>query len=97
MTPHVDKVVVVERNTMNRSSITAFAAAALLGAAVVCPGPASARPAEPVPAADQQMDGMDAVMMIDRSMWECMYGANPGIPRAVSNDRGVMFYCMHQH
>lgn len=64
-------------------------------------GTAQASPAIPVPAAPgdgmvpgDSIDGTDAMMMVQRMMWECMYGGNPGVPRAILQDRGVQFVCM---
>ena len=43
---------------------------------------------------DEQSDGDAAVMTMMHALGECMYGVTPGVPRAISNDRGVMIFCM---
>lgn len=80
--------------------LSVIAAVAMTVGVLGAAGPAQATPAIPVPLAPgdgmqpgDSIDGMDAVMMIDRMMWECMYGGAPGIPRAVLQDRGVQFVC----
>ncbi len=63
-----------------------IAAVAVGFAALGMAGPANAAPG-------QDPMGDDAMKMVTAMMNECMHGATPGIPRAVQNDRGVMFYC----
>lgn len=81
---------------MKSFTIGAIAAAAMTVAALGLAGPVQADPAapEPMPAAGTVMDGDDAVMMVNRMMYECMYGGTPGVPRAVLQDRGIQFVCM---
>ncbi|WP_099021745.1 hypothetical protein [Mycolicibacterium palauense] len=75
-----------------KSTFAALAASALTVAALGFAGPANAEPT-PSPDPEQTATGEDAMMMMTRAMYECMMGDRPGIPRAISNDRGVMFTC----
>lgn len=86
---------------MRSCLFTVLSVAALAFGSLGAAGAAQSTPAAPVPLAPgddmvpgDSMDGADAVMMIQRMMWECMYGGAPGIPRAVKQDRGVQFVCM---
>ncbi|WP_141564441.1 hypothetical protein [Mycolicibacterium palauense] len=69
-------------------TIKALVAAAMTVGALGSAGVAGAAPSD---SQDQMMQGEDAMMMMTRAMYECMH--TQGVPRAVSNDRGVMFTC----
>lgn len=80
---------------MKSFTISAIAAAAMTVAALGLAGPVQAEPAapEPMPPVGTVLDGDQAMMMVSRMMYECMWGGAPGVPRAVLQDRGVQFVC----
>ncbi len=81
---------------MKSFTINAIAAVAMVIGALGLAGAANAAPWGPLPQQpgdEQQAEGDDAMMMVSRAMYDCMWGSSPGIPRAVLNDRGVMFTC----
>jgi hypothetical protein len=85
--------------SFTRNSLVAVAiAVAGLGSA----GIGNAAPANPAPVTDPQApmpmvgvltQGEDAMMAISKAMYGCMMREGGGVPRAIANDRGVMFYC----
>lgn len=84
-----------------KSFLLSAVAATVMALSLFGAGSASASPAIPVPLAPgdgmvpgDSIDGADAMMMVQHMMWECMYGGNPGVPRAILQDRGVQFVCM---
>lgn len=90
---------------MKSFTLSAIAAVAVTAAALGLAEPVAAAPSTPIPlqpgdeltpGADGSMvEGDEAMMMVSRMMYECMWGGAPGIPQAVRMDRGVQFVCMY--
>ncbi|MBI3215007.1 MAG: hypothetical protein HYZ38_14365 [Mycobacterium sp.] len=87
----------MKSSTRNAVAAVAFTVIGLCSAAT-----GHAAPADPAPVADPQApmpmagvltQGEDAMMAISKAMYGCMMREGGGVPRAIANDRGVMFYC----